>query len=182
MLDSPDMTSIVRSSRHRYAVEAERLLQGSSAHGRMMLEFGATPLTRREEWALGVVAELVALLKSREDYDEDTSWLQTQQLDQSKYTYGSLVVDCSRREVSVDGHVIELTPKEYVLIVALAERSGAAVSLEALSRRLWNRPFDRRSRALYQLIGELRRKVEKDPRNPRFIRIVRKYGYRLAAA
>ena len=135
----------------------------------MLAEFGSAPLTRREAWAIDVVDELIALLKSRREAERT-------------FKYGTLVINCARREVTIDDRVVELTPKEYELLVTLAERNGAAVSVDALSRRLWNKPFDKESRALYQLVGDLRRKIESDSRNPRYVRIVRKYGYRLASS
>jgi Response regulators consisting of a CheY-like receiver domain and a winged-helix DNA-binding domain len=81
--------------------------------------------------------------------------------------------------VTVAGNPVQLRPKEYELIVALARNNGAPVSKKALLREVWNQHVDTNSRTLDQHICELRRKLEPDSQSPKRIMTIRKYGYAL---
>jgi len=92
---------------------------------------------------------------------------------------GELEVDTAARRVIRDGAEVALTPKEYELLVALLRRRGVAVSRRDLLDQVWGYPTMVVSRTVDTHIAELRRKLERDPANPRHIVTVRKVGYRL---
>jgi DNA-binding response OmpR family regulator len=96
-----------------------------------------------------------------------------------RYVFGPNVLDVRRMEVSRGGKHVHLTPRQYALLLALAERQGAPVSRAELRRIVWNDTIPARSRAIDQTILELRQKLEENPRNPEFIRMSTKFGYRL---
>jgi Response regulators consisting of a CheY-like receiver domain and a winged-helix DNA-binding domain len=79
----------------------------------------------------------------------------------------------------VAGNPVQLRPKEYELIVALARNNGAPVSKKTLLREVWNQHVDTNSRTLDQHICELRRKLEPDATSQKRIMTIRKYGYAL---
>ena len=79
-----------------------------------------------------------------------------------------------------DGAPVELTPKEFDLLVALLERRGAVVGRQELLKEVWgygNAAINTRTVDVH--LSELRRKLEEDAANPRFLLTVRKAGYRL---
>ncbi len=95
-------------------------------------------------------------------------------------TFGQVEVSPAARTVSRAGDLVELTPKEFDLLVALLERRGAVISRQELLKEVWGYGnADINTRTVDVHLSELRRKLEEDPANPRFILTVRKAGYRL---
>jgi len=92
---------------------------------------------------------------------------------------GEIEIDRSARTVSCGGNAIELAPKEYELLVALADRNGAVGSRLELMRQVWGYSDAVITRTIDTHVAELRRKLERDPSHPRLILTVRKVGYRL---
>lgn len=95
------------------------------------------------------------------------------------WAWQDLVVDVDRRQVRRAGQVLDLTPTEFRLLLALIQRQGALVSEDELREELWGRERTVDSSALRRYIWLLRRKVEEDPSNPRRVVAVRGEGYRL---
>ncbi len=95
-------------------------------------------------------------------------------------TFGEVDVSPSTRTVTRGGDPVELTPKEFDLLVALLERRGAVISRQELLKEVWGYGnADINTRTVDVHLSELRRKLEEDPANPRYILTVRKAGYRL---
>ena len=97
------------------------------------------------------------------------------------FTFGDIIVDEYMRMVWRAGNEVNLTPKEYELLLALARRRGAPASKQALMSEVWNSNVETQSRTLDQHVFELRRKLDRVTREPRHLLTVRKYGYRLRA-
>ena len=93
---------------------------------------------------------------------------------------GGVEIDRSTRSVTRGGRPVDLAPKEYDLLVALADRRGAIASRVDLMRQVWGWSDAVITRTIDTHIAELRRKLEDDPARPRLILTVRKAGYRLA--
>ena len=94
--------------------------------------------------------------------------------------FGDIELDRATHTVTLHGVAIDLAPKEYDLLLALADRNGAVVSRLELMRQVWGYSDAVITRTIDTHIGELRRKLERDPAHPRHILTVRKVGYRLA--
>lgn len=95
------------------------------------------------------------------------------------YSFGEVSVATGAQRVLKSGAEVELTPKEYGLLLALIERNGAAVSRIDLMSEIWGHSSAVVSRTVDTHIAELRRKLEVDPSRPKHIITVRKTGYRL---
>ncbi len=94
-------------------------------------------------------------------------------------SFGEIVVNPSERTVTRQGREVELTPKEFDLLIALLARRGAVVSRLSLVTEVWGYAAGAVTRTVDTHIGELRKKLEKDPSVPRHILTARKAGYRL---
>lgn len=95
-----------------------------------------------------------------------------------KLTFDGLVIDETRREVTLDGSPLALKPKEYELLLFLAEHRGQMLSREFILERVWGWDFTGDSRTVDVHIRWLRQKIEMDPSNPERIITVRGGGYR----
>ena len=92
--------------------------------------------------------------------------------------FGNLVVNQERREVTLDGAVVPLKPKEYELLVFFATHQGRMLSREFILERVWGWEYIGDSRTVDVHVRWLRQKVEKDPANPKRLITVRGGGYR----
>jgi two-component system, OmpR family, alkaline phosphatase synthesis response regulator PhoP len=93
-------------------------------------------------------------------------------------TFDDVTVDPAARSVTRAGKHIPLSPKAFDLLLALVRRDGRVATRVELQREVWGYNALVLSRTVDSHIAELRRKVERDPANPRHIVTVFKTGYR----
>jgi DNA-binding response OmpR family regulator len=94
-------------------------------------------------------------------------------------TFGPLTIDPGAREVGVDGHVTQLTPKEFDLLVTLARSPRQVFSRRQLLELVWESSPDYQDPATVTVhVGRLRQKLEPDPEQPRWILTAWGVGYR----
>ncbi|HEY3229273.1 MAG TPA: response regulator transcription factor [Roseiflexaceae bacterium] len=92
---------------------------------------------------------------------------------------GDLAIDATAHTVTVGGQPIDLPPREFDLLYALAAEAGCVVSVDDLLERVWGAGYEGESQVVYVHIRWLREKVEPDPHRPRRIITVRGVGYKL---
>ena len=93
--------------------------------------------------------------------------------------FGSLTIDPSAREVSVDGDLVTLTPKEFDLLLVLARSPRQVFSRRDLLQLVWDSAPEYQDPATVTVhVGRLRQKLETDPDHPRWIDTVWGVGYR----
>jgi DNA-binding response OmpR family regulator len=95
---------------------------------------------------------------------------------------GGLVIDRRRHEVIRDGVLVDLTPLEFQILELLAREPGRAWSRNDLLDEVWNTEYEGYQRNIDPHINRLRKKVEPDPQNPRYVLTVRGLGYKLNEA
>ncbi len=93
-------------------------------------------------------------------------------------TFGNLVINITRREVTLDEKPLQLKPQEYELLVFFAEHKGQMLSREFILERVWGWDFIGDSRTVDVHVRWLRQKIEKDSAKPERIVTVRGGGYR----
>jgi two-component system, OmpR family, response regulator RegX3 len=103
-------------------------------------------------------------------------------MDDDVLAVGPLVLDRSRREVTVDGRQVALTFAEFELLVALMIDPGHLLNRLELLRAIWGESAYRDPRGIDVHVRHLREKLEHQPESPRLILTVRGIGYRLAVA
>ena len=101
--------------------------------------------------------------------------------DAASLRFGNVEIIPGTHDVLRDGRQVPLRPKEFELLMALVRRRGNVVPRLDLLREVWGYGSDVVSRTVDTHVGELRRKLEDDPAQPRYILTVRKTGYRLNA-
>jgi DNA-binding response OmpR family regulator len=89
-------------------------------------------------------------------------------------------IDPARRRVRIDGRDVELTDQEFRLLHLLATHAGIVFSREALLSKIWRGDTYVTVRSVDTLVKRLRRRVEPDPANPRFLLTVWGVGYKFA--
>lgn len=93
-------------------------------------------------------------------------------------TQDTLVINQERYEVTLDGERVNLTPIEFRLLLTLARHKGRVLPHSYLLTEVWGSEYLSELNSLRLYISYLRRKIEKDPENPRFIHSEWGVGYR----
>jgi two-component system, OmpR family, alkaline phosphatase synthesis response regulator PhoP len=99
--------------------------------------------------------------------------------DEERIEVGDLIIDKRRHEVLRNGSRVDLTPLEFQILELLASEPGRAWSRNALLDRVWSTDYEGYQRNIDPHINRLRKKLETDPKNPRYVLTVRGVGYKL---
>lgn len=94
---------------------------------------------------------------------------------------GNIEIYPNKYEVNVKGVQIELTPKEFELLLYLARRQSRILSREQLLNAIWNYDFAGETRIVDVHISHLREKIEEDTKDPKYIKTARGFGYKFEA-
>jgi len=94
---------------------------------------------------------------------------------------GDLLIDIPGRTVTRFGERIRLTPREFAVLRTLARHKGKLLSHRRLLLEVWGPAYQREASYLHVYVSQLRRKIEPDPSQPRYLVNERGAGYRLAA-
>lgn len=95
------------------------------------------------------------------------------------YILGGIELNDTSKEVFVDGEAVSLTPTEYEILKLLIEQPGTVMSPKDIYRRVWNdAPYGAESTVAVH-IRHLREKIEVNPAEPRYLKVVWAQGYKL---
>jgi two-component system alkaline phosphatase synthesis response regulator PhoP len=92
--------------------------------------------------------------------------------------FGRLKIDFERHEISIDNKVVDTTLKEFELLEILVKNSGKILKREILLDKVWGYEYLGETRTVDVHIRYLRKKIEEDDKNPKFIETIRGVGYR----
>ena len=90
-----------------------------------------------------------------------------------------LTIDKSQHLVTVDGNEAKLTPTEYEILLLFAENRGKLFSTKEIYKRVWNESVYGADNTVAVHIRHLREKIEIDPANPRYIKVIWGQGYKI---
>jgi two-component system alkaline phosphatase synthesis response regulator PhoP len=95
------------------------------------------------------------------------------------FNCGDIIVDINRYDVTIRGERVDLTPREFELLHYLAKHMGRVMSRDHLLDKVWGYEFAGDTRIVDVHISHLRDKLERDPKQPDYIKTVRGVGYKL---
>ena len=95
------------------------------------------------------------------------------------YENGGLSVDDERKEVTVDGQPVHLTPSEYKILLLLHKNAGKVFSIEQIYEQVWNEPAYSAENTVAVHIRRIREKIEINPKEPKYLKVVWGVGYRI---
>jgi len=137
-----------------------------------ILDWGGDECLPKELSPREIVTHLRAQIRRVTDYSQPRA-------EATRLEVGRLRVDLAKHTVACDDETVELTPREFGLLVYLARNAGRAVPREEIIEQVWGSEISARSRSLDVHIGRLRAKLEDDPQHPALIATVTGVGYRL---
>lgn len=90
-----------------------------------------------------------------------------------------LTLDQEAKEVAVNGESVKLTPIEYKIVVLLMKNAGRVFSIAEIYESVWKEPGYNAENTVAVHIRKIREKIEVDPKNPRFLKVVWGIGYKI---
>jgi DNA-binding response OmpR family regulator len=90
-----------------------------------------------------------------------------------------LTLDQSAKEVTAHGEPVKLTPIEYKIVELLMTNAGRVFSIDEIYERVWKEPCYNAENTVAVHIRKIREKIEIDPKNPRFLKVVWGIGYKI---
>lgn len=138
------------------------------------LELGADDYITKPFDADVVLAHIKAVLRRTRESPQT-------KLTSSRLVVGDLEIDPASHTVLLDGRALDLSPREFDLLLALAEQAGKVISSEDLLAKVWGAEFVGQPQVVYVHIRWLREKLEVDPNHPQRILTVRGVGYKLVS-
>ena len=135
------------------------------------LELGADDYVVKPFSGAEVIARIRAVLRRTQRRDEPMQPVRV----------GGLEVDPAARRATIDGLDLDLSKKEFDLLVALVGRAGRVVTRDDLMSEVWDENWFGSTKTLDVHVGWLRRKLGDDPAAPRYLHTVRGVGFRFAA-
>lgn len=122
--------------------------------------------------------ELLARLKAILRRSSPPATLEREHTEENQYRFGPFILDLIQRSLSREGALISLTKAEFELLLALLKNPNQTLSRDQLVEMFMGYDRDPFDRSIDVRVTRLRRKIEPDPGNPRYIHTERGIGYR----
>ena len=120
--------------------------------------------------------ELIARVKSQlRRYTK----LGSAQSTENVFQTGELTVDDERKEVTVDGEAVRMTPVEYKILLLLIKNAGRVYSIDQIYEQVWNEPAYSPENTVAVHIRRIREKIELNPKEPKYLKVVWGIGYKI---
>ena len=124
--------------------------------------------------------ELVARVKSQlRRYTSLGTMQETDEDSRNTYHSGGLVIDDDRKEVTVDGNSVRLTRIEYNILLLLLKNKGKVFSIDQIYEKIWKEEAFCADNTVTVHIRHIREKIEIDPKNPRYLKVMWGIGYKV---
>ena len=98
---------------------------------------------------------------------------------QAVYEVGGLSINDDLKEVTVDGELVKLTPIEYNILLLLVKNQGKVFSIDQIYENIWNEDAIGVDNTVAVHIRHIREKIEINPKEPRYLKVVWGVGYKV---
>lgn len=176
-LDGLQICSRLRSN-PRYTPILMLTAKSSELDRVLGLEIGADDYLTKPFSMLELAARVKAVFRRADHHEAAT--LANQQAGQPVIEHGGLRINVQRHETCIDGRPVELTAKEFELLLYFARSPGRVFTRTQLLDQVWGYSHSGYEHTVNSHINRLRNKIERDPANPDFVQTVWGVGYKFA--
>lgn len=120
--------------------------------------------------------ELIARVKSQLRRYTTFGGMETKS---SVYKSGGLEIDDETKMITIDGEIVHLTPVQYKILKLLTANAGRVFSIEEIYEKVWNEPSFNPDNTVTVHIRKIREKIEFNPREPKYLKVVWGVGYKV---
>ena len=146
----------------------------------MGLNIGADDYVTKPFKPLELLARVNSQLRRYTKYMniQKASKAEVEAVNENIYTIGGLELNDDTKEVSVDGNPVRLTPIEFKILGLLIKNPGRVFPAEEIYERVWNEAAINTDTVMVH-VRNIREKIELDPKNPRYLKVVWGVGYKI---
>ena len=146
----------------------------------MGLNIGADDYVTKPFKPLELLARVNSQLRRYTKYMniQKSSSAEVEAVNENIYTIGGLELNDDTKEVSVDGNPVRLTPIEFKILGLLIKNPGRVFPAEEIYERVWNEAAINTDTVMVH-VRNIREKIELDPKNPRYLKVVWGVGYKI---
>ena len=146
----------------------------------MGLNIGADDYVTKPFKPLELLARVNSQLRRYTKYMniQKASKEEVEAVNENIYTIGGLELNDDTKEVSVDGNPVRLTPIEFKILGLLIKNPGRVFPAEEIYERVWNEAAINTDTVMVH-VRNIREKIELDPKNPRYLKVVWGVGYKI---
>ena len=173
LMDGLEVCKRIRAEGNSYTPILMLTSKSSEMDRVLGLELGADDYLTKPFSLMELLARIKALLRRTDAMNTVTG--------SKKYLFKGLQIDTGRREVVRDGKLLELTPKEFDLLLYFASHPGEVFSRMQLLEQVWGYNHEGYEHTVNSHINRLRGKLEPDPAKPSYIKTTWGVGYRFMA-
>ena len=123
--------------------------------------------------------ELIARVKSQIRRYTNFGSVSSVEVSEQVYSTGGLVINDDRKEVTVDGEPVKLTRIEYNILLFLVKNKGKVFSIDQIYEEIWKEEAFGADNTVTVHIRHIREKIEIDPKNPKYLKVIWGIGYKV---
>jgi two-component system, OmpR family, response regulator VanR len=176
MMPRMDGITFVMKLRENHAFPVIMLSAKSEDVDKIMgLNMGADDYVTKPFKPLELLARVNSQLRR---YSKFLSMLKENKVNQNVYSVGGLELNTDTKEVTVDGSLIKTTPIEFKILNLLIKNPGRVFSAEEIYERVWNEQAISTDTIMVH-VRNIREKIEINPKNPKYLKVVWGVGYKI---